>query len=107
MLKDKWGRCKNTVWRIYSKKRCIEEWGDRLPSPTEIQDYKHKWVKKAIDAKQIFKCNPKANTITISKWLKNYGVNKLDYDSVYKDTIVVRDPQIFVMLKLYFSEQTG
>jgi hypothetical protein len=105
--KDKWGRCKNTIWRIYGKDRCIKEWGDRLPSPTEIQDYKHDWAKKAIDARQMFKCSKEANTTTVSKWLKNYGVNKLDYDNVFKDTIIVRDPQTFIMLKLHFSERKG
>ena len=38
--KDSWGRCKETIWRIYGKERCIKEWGDRLPSPTEILKYK-------------------------------------------------------------------
>ena len=105
--KDHWGRCKETIWRIYGKERCIKEWGDRLPSPTEIQNYKQEWVKKAIDAKQMFKCGPEANTIKVARWLRKYKVNRLDYDNIYKDTIVVRDPQTFVMLKLHFSEGNG
>ena len=102
--KDKWGRCKKTIYRIYGKERCNREWGNTLPTPSEIQEYKKDWVAKAWKANQYVKCTPDANTIKVTKWLKNYGVNKLDYDNVFKDTIVVRDPQVFVMLKLYFSE---
>jgi|TARA_B110000914_G_C15375912_1_gene405378 hypothetical protein len=105
--KDKWGRSKQTIYRIYGKERCINEWGSKLPTPIEIQEYKQNWVKKALDANQFFKCTPKANTIKVSNWLKNYGVNKLDYDNVYKDTIVVRDPPTFIILKLYFFEGKG
>ena len=41
------------------------------------------------------------------KWLRSYGVNKLDYNNVYRDTIIVRDPQVFVILKLHFFEGNG
>ena len=105
--KDNWGRCKQTIWRIYGKDRCIKEWGDKLPSPAEIFEYKETWIKKALDAKQMFKCGPEANTIKVARWLRKYKVNRLDYDNIYKDTIVVRDPQTFVMLKLHFSEGNG
>ena len=32
--------------------------------------------KKAIDAKQMFKCGPEANTIKVARWLRKYKVNK-------------------------------
>ena len=76
--KDKWGRSKQTIYRIYGKERCINEWGSKLPTPIEIQEYKQNCVKKA-----------------------------LDDDNVYKDTIVVRDPPTFIILKLYFFEGKG
>ena len=105
--KDSWGRCIQTIWRIYGKERCIKEWGNTLPSPADIQKYKENWSKKAIKKKQYFKCTPKANSTKVSKWLKNYGVNKLDYNNVYRDTIIVRDPQVFILLKLHFFEGNG
>jgi len=103
--KDNWGRSKQTIWRLYGKERCIKEWGNTLPSPADIQEYKQNWIKKALDANQFFKCIPYANTIKISKWLRNYGINRLDYDNVYRDTIIVRDPLTFIVLKLQFFEQ--
>ena len=105
--KDNWGRAKLTIWRLYGKERCIKEWGNTLPSPTDIQEYKENWSKKALKKKQYFKCTPKANATNVSKWLRSYGVNKLDYNNVYRDTIIVRDPQVFVILKLHFFEGNG
>ena len=64
--KDNWGRSKQTIWRLYGKERCIKEWGNTLPSPADIQEYKQNWIKKALDANQFFKCIPYANTIKIS-----------------------------------------
>ena len=105
--KDTWGRTRTQVWRIYGKERCLKEWGDRLPEPKDIIEYKKNWVKKAWKSRQYIKCTPYANTAKVTRWLRNYGINRLDYDNVYKDTIVVRDPHTFVILKLYFSEQNG
>ena len=106
-MKDKWGRSKRTDCWQYGKKRCIKEWGNALPSPADIQEYKENWSKKALKKKQYFKCTPKANTTKVSRWLRNYGVNRLDYHNVYKDTLVVKDPSTFIILKLYFFEENA
>ena len=107
LTKDEWGRTRPQVWRIYGKERCLKEWGDRLPTPMDIIEYKKNWVEKAWKAKQYIICKPVMGVTKITKWLRNYSINRLDYDNVYRDTIVVRDPHTFVIMKLYFSEQTG
>ena len=90
IAKDHWGRCKETVWRIYGKERCTKNGEIGYPS----QKYPN--IKKdglgTIDAKQMSQMWP-SRTIKVARWLRKYKVNKLDYDNIRKDTIVVRDPK--------------
>ena len=112
---DNYNRTPTQIHRLYGDVKKI--FGTDLPSASQIQEYKTSWEAKAIKAGQVIQTTSRNSSGKIGKWLRKQGVNRLNYNHVYKDIknhtkhilpghplkVIIRDPIVFVLAKLKFS----
>ena len=112
---DNYNRTPKQIRRLYGDVNKI--FGTDLPSASQIQEYKTSWEAKAIEDGHIIQTTKKNSSGKIGKWLRKQGVNRLDYNHVYKDIkthtkhilpghplkVIIRDPVVFILAKLKFS----
>lgn len=112
---DNYNRTPKQIRRLYGDVNKI--FGTDLPSASQIQEYKTSWEAKAIEDGHVIQTTQKNSSAIIGKWLRKQGVNRLDYNHVYKDInthtkhilpghplkVIIRDPVVFILAKLKFS----